>query len=279
MVVGQRVPDPNTVVVGATVVPSDRPSLAVASGRPSSFSSTSTVPGTGTWNVPGSRGGGGGGGGRGAGGVSTGERNASGRWGSGTSWQGARSADEAFPVIGQTGTRNVPGCGTFTSARGVLSKEGEGGGGESLKSGGGLAAEEGCRVGDDDGPVLVACGQGRSLYDVKGFLSSWVLAGGGDGAGGGGSADGGGEKGGGNVGGGAGGGYVDKPGRGGTSWVLRSESSTAGDGGVVCSACVPSAAAGDRGQPRMLITGGKDSVLREWWVEHGQPRLVAEIPG
>ncbi|CAN0430978.1 unnamed protein product, partial [Laminaria digitata] len=98
--------------------------------------------------------------------------------------------------------------------------------------------------------------------------------------GGGGGSGGGGEKslkGGGNNG---GGGYtIDEQARGGTSWVLRSECSTAGDGGVVCSACVPSSALGDRGQPRMLITGGKDSVLREWRVEHGQPRLVAEIAG
>ena len=145
---------------------------------------------------------------------------------------------------------------------------------------GGGGGVRGC----DGGPVLVASGQGRSMYDVKGFLSSWVLAGGG--GGGGASGGGGGEKsllGGGNDNAG-GGGYIDEPERWGTSWVLRSESSTAGDGGVMCSACVPTAAAaaassGDCGQPRMLITGGKDSVLREWSVEHGQPRLVAEISG
>lgn len=32
---------------------------------------------------------------------------------------------------------------------------------------------------DKGGPVLLACGQGKSLYDVKGCLSSWVLLGGG----------------------------------------------------------------------------------------------------
>lgn len=33
----------------------------------------------------------------------------------------------------------------------------------------------------DGGPVLIACGQGKSMYDVKGCLSSWVLRGGGGG--------------------------------------------------------------------------------------------------
>ena len=33
----------------------------------------------------------------------------------------------------------------------------------------------------DGGPVLVACGQGKSMYDVKGCMSSWVLVGGGGG--------------------------------------------------------------------------------------------------
>lgn len=35
----------------------------------------------------------------------------------------------------------------------------------------------------DGGPVLVACGQGKSMYDVKGCMSSWVLVGGGGGGG------------------------------------------------------------------------------------------------
>lgn len=33
----------------------------------------------------------------------------------------------------------------------------------------------------DGGPVLIACGQGKSMYDVKGCLSSWVLLNGGPG--------------------------------------------------------------------------------------------------
>lgn len=33
----------------------------------------------------------------------------------------------------------------------------------------------------DGGPVLVACGQGKSMYNVKGCMSSWVLVGGGGG--------------------------------------------------------------------------------------------------
>ena len=37
----------------------------------------------------------------------------------------------------------------------------------------------------DGGPVLIACGQGKSMYDVKGCLSSWILRGGGGGGGGG----------------------------------------------------------------------------------------------
>lgn len=33
----------------------------------------------------------------------------------------------------------------------------------------------------DGAPVLIACGQGKSMYDVKGCLSSWILRGGGGG--------------------------------------------------------------------------------------------------
>lgn len=63
------------------------------------------------------------------------------------------------------------------------------------------------------------------------------------------------------------------------SWALRSEVNAAGDGGLMCSACVPSVASGQGEGSRMLITGGKDSVLREWEVSEGRPRMVAEISG
>lgn len=64
-----------------------------------------------------------------------------------------------------------------------------------------------------------------------------------------------------------------------STWALRSEVNAAGDGGVTCSACVPSVAVGQGAGSRMLITGGKDSVLREWEIAEGRPRLVAEISG
>lgn len=38
--------------------------------------------------------------------------------------------------------------------------------------------EEDERYVADGGPVLIACGQGQSMYNVKGCLSSWVLRGG-----------------------------------------------------------------------------------------------------
>lgn len=53
----------------------------------------------------------------------------------------------------------------------------------------------------------------------------------------------------------------------------------AGDGGLMCSACVPSIASGQGEGSRMLMTGGKDSVLREWAVAEGRPRMVAQISG
>ena len=46
-----------------------------------------------------------------------------------------------------------------------------------------------------------------------------------------------------------------------------------------CSACVPSVASGQGEGSRMLVTGGKDSVLREWEVVEGRPRVVAEVSG
>ncbi|CAM9817218.1 unnamed protein product, partial [Ectocarpus fasciculatus] len=56
-----------------------------------------------------------------------------------------------------------------------------------------------------------------------------------------------------------------------------SEDNPAGDGGVMCSSCVPSIASGQGSGT--LITGGKDSVLREWEIAEGRPRLVAQISG
>lgn len=47
---------------------------------------------------------------------------------------------------------------------------------EGAEGKGFLAVEDGQYV-NDGGPVLLACGQGKSLYDVKGCLSSWVLLG------------------------------------------------------------------------------------------------------
>ncbi|CAM9317797.1 unnamed protein product [Ascophyllum nodosum] len=198
----------------------------------------------------------------------------------------------------KTGTWSVPGCGRASGTGGTrftdgdLSRSSVG----LLTAGAKHAPEDVSAVGGgedvaDRGPVLIACGQGQSMYDVKGCLSSWALVGsshyreprdkglaGGKG-GGGGSSKGryGGE--------GVGDKTSDRHGNAGglelgaDSWTLRSKPTAAGDGGVMCSACVPFSEYGEVLGSRMLITGGKDSVLREWEVVDGRPRLSAEIPG
>ncbi|CAB1105972.1 unnamed protein product [Ectocarpus sp. CCAP 1310/34] len=184
-----------------------------------------------------------------------------------------------MPVMTHTGMHNVPGCGIASSTGGRRFGEGAPattaaarGAPFALEGGGGsLPMKDGDYVADG-GPVLVACGQGKSMYKVKGCISSWVLVGGGGGeqpdavkekmaaAAGGGAGEGG------------GGGAPSNQ-----SWALRSEDNPAGDGGVMCSACVPSIASGQ--SSGTLITGGKDSVLREWEIAEGRPRLVAHISG
>lgn len=188
------------------------------------------------------------------------------------------SSSSTAPTMGKTGSWYVPGCGSAVATGGTRFEEGtvlqrpsaslrdavvKG----ATRGGLSTAGEEEAVVADG-GPVLVACGQGESMYDVKGCLSSWVFAGGV-------AAEGKAKK-------------VNsseasgsKAGAGSGSWVLRSRTTAAGEGGVMCSACV-SVSDWDEGgalRPRMLITGGKDSVLREWEVSEGCPRLSAELPG
>ena len=208
------------------------------------------------------------------------------------------SSSRTLQTMEKTGTWSVPGCGRASGTGGTrftdgdLSRSSVG----LLTAGAKHAPEDVSAVGGgedvaDRGPVLIACGQGQSMYDVKGCLSSWALVGsshyreprdkglaGGKG-GGGGSSKGryGGE--------GVGDKTSDRHGNAGglelgaDSWTLRSKPTAAGDGGVMCSACVPFSEYGEVLGSRMLITGGKDSVLREWEVVDGRPRLSAEIPG
>lgn len=251
---------------------------------------------TGTWAVPGcgtSESGGGGG--------VIGDRSSSGSRGAGGGgYGGVRAGAYSTPTLTHTGIQKVPGCGTTSGTGGRWFGEGldaaSGGAGRFGRSGsstegdwrvaqgaysGSLALEDGDYVGNG-GPVLVGCGYGRSLYDVKGYLSSWVLVGGGQqnlqmpaklGAIGGAAAT----KAGGIIVGKEDG--VRNPVVEASAWALRSEDTPAGDGGVMCSSCVPSVDSGQRMLPGMLITGGKDSILREWEVAEGRPRLVAELPG
>ncbi|CBJ26794.1 conserved unknown protein [Ectocarpus siliculosus] len=157
-----------------------------------------------------------------------------------------------MPVMTHTGTKNVPGCGTASSTGGRRFGEGApattaaGGARQSRGApfapaggGGSLPMKDGDYVADG-GPVLVACGQGKSMYNVKGCMSSWVLVGGGGGE----QPDAVKEK------------MATAAGRGAGGW---------GGGGGQASGT--------------LITGGKDSVLREWEIAEGRPRLVAHISG
>lgn len=172
------------------------------------------------------------------------------------------------PTMIKTGSLYVPGCGaavgtggTRFSEEGTVPQRPSANLRNTAEKGGVSNAGEGDLVVADGGPVLVACGQGESMYDVKGCVSSWVLAGGV-------TAEGKAKK-------------VNNSEAGSGSWVLRSRTTAAGEGGVMCSACVPVSDWGAGGAlgPRMLITGGKDSVLREWEVSEGRPRLSAELPG
>lgn len=114
---------------------------------------------------------------------------------------------------------------------------------------------------DDRAPVMMACGQGKSIYDVKGSMSSYVLVEG-DGLAGRSEKD-----------------FVDaavhKPG----AWALRSEDTGAGDGGIACSSAISDGSVDGGPAARTMLTGGKDCMLREWHVESGRPRLIAEITG
>lgn len=223
-----------------------------------------------------------------------------------------KGRDDASKTMSHTGTWNVPGCGTSTgTGRRRFAEEG-------------IAGAKGSRAGDrkvsamvedhdfvaDGGPVLVACGQGQSMYDVKGFMSSWVLVGAGDiantglrdpgerhaghekaavdaehnagaaptddhaiealtaaGNSRGGSRDDGGYS------------HVPEHTKNNRSWALRSATTPAGEGTMMCSACVPAAVSGKTALPGMLVTGGKDNMLREWRMVDGRPRLVAELSG
>lgn len=178
------------------------------------------------------------------------------------------SSSSAAPTMGKTGSLYVPGCGlavatggTRFSEEGTVSQRLTASLQNTVVKGGVSNAGEEEPVVADGGPVLIACGQGESMYDVKGCVSSWLLAGGG-------TAE---EK--------AKDVKISEAGSG--SWVLRSKTMAAGEGGVMCSACVPVSDWGEGGTlgPRMLITGGKDSVLREWEVSEGRPRLSAELSG
>lgn len=289
VVVGQQIPTPPTV-------------NAFAVSRPVS-ARTPVMTTTGTWNVPGNQNRGGGSGGGGGGGGTARPASYAGVNGGGKGRGGVGAVDDANRKMSHTGTWNVPGCGTaFGTGGRRFAEERAGGTAGSMssssslhvsrsdtwgkgkaagagKGGGGSAA---AMVGDgefvaDGGPVLVACGQGQSMYDVKGFMSSWVLVNRGGKNGGAGR----GEKSKIAAAGGDADSVVDEPQLAGhsPSWALRSEVSPAGEGGFMCSACVPSVASGQVLQPRMLITGGKDNVLREWEVENGCSRLVAELIG
>lgn len=273
VVVGQQVRAP---AVGAVV--SDSQAFAVSTAQPAPYI-TPQMSGTGTWTVPGC-------------GTSGGSNSSSGRRapGAGGGYGGVAAGDDGAPSMTHTGTRRVPGCGT-ASATGGRRFEGEKGAssqnllhrssssGKQASGGafGGVLAIDDDSYVADGGPVLVACGQGRSMYNVRGCLSSWVLAGGGGGRPLQGSTVAA-EKSG-SAAGGGGGGYVHEPEPGSGSWALRSEDTPAGDGGIMCSACVPSVASGQVMVPRTLITGGKDSMLREWEVADGRPRVVAELAG
>lgn len=293
VVVGRPVPAPSVVAMGTSTTPPVLPSVAVATPRPSSYDAP-VMPSTGVWAVPGcgSTDSGGGGGGR----IARSLSSSSGAGGGG--YGGTSGGVYSTPSLTHTGIHIVPGCGTSSGTGGRRFGEGRGaasgdagrfgGSGSSTKEGGMamrgaygglLALGDGDYVGDG-GPVLVACGYGRSMYDVQGCLSSWVLVGEGRqegktnpklGAFGGPAAKGGGDA-----------GEEDGtrfPVLGPPAWALRSEATPAGDGGVMCSACIPSVESGQRMLPRMLVTGGKDMLLREWEVADGRPRLVAEIPG
>lgn len=221
--------------------------------------------------------------------------------------------------MAKTGTWTVPGTGTRTygsfPAAGVHSsgfrKENVGGGGSGRLSAavvfdGKLRLGEGEHV-DESTPVLLACGQGKSMYDVKGCLSSWVLvtnigvmADGKGGVIGSGATDGVGlrkHEGGSGSGGGGFDSAVNKKladlqlsggprnnSAAGRGWALRSEVTPAGDGGIMCASSLPfshelSSGGGGSRAPKTLLTGGKDCILREWRVMDGRPRRVAEISG
>lgn len=203
-----------------------------------------------------------------------------------------------------TGTWAVPGTGTrdyrTAGAESTSTEFSTAAGGSGMASDGRLRLAEEEPVAEA-APVLLACGQGRSMYDVKGCLSSWVLVR--DGVEGTAGKDGMilGEK---DHRGGSGGGMVmtspkgvdvhkadlEQQGSGINSagaaalgtWALRSELTAAGDGGVVCSTSLSlsqgSLVIGERA-PRVLLTGGKDCILREWRVTNGRPRCVAVIRG
>ncbi|CAM9132785.1 unnamed protein product [Ectocarpus sp. 12 AP-2014] len=296
VVVGQLVPAPTLTAyaVSATSRATPDSTLWAATSRRPSSSSSYAAPvmhnSTGSFSVAGTSTSGGarsGGLRRGSssGSVAGGKARGGGVAGDSAAAAAADGGEGTYmPVMTHTGTQNVPGCGTASSTGGRRFGEGApatmaaGGARQSRGApfapaggGGSLPMKDGDYVADG-GPVLVACGQGKSMYNVKGCMSSWVLVGGGDGeqpdavkdkmaaaAGGG-------------AGGGGGGGATSSQ-----SWALRSEDNPAGDGGVMCSACVPSIASGQASGT--LITGGKDSVLREWEIAEGRPRLVAHISG
>lgn len=80
------------------------------------------------------------------------------------------------PRVGTVQQYRYRGCSSSPDRRCLLfvlfrNHAGRGGGG-----GGILTVEDGRYVADG-GAVLFACGQGKSMYDVKGCLSSWVLLG------------------------------------------------------------------------------------------------------
>ncbi|CAM9670384.1 unnamed protein product, partial [Ectocarpus sp. 12 AP-2014] len=296
VVVGQLVPAPTLTAyaVSATSRATPDSTLWAATARGPSSSSSYAAPvmhnSTGSFSVAGTSTSGGarsGGLRRGSSGgsVAGGKARGGGVDGDSISAAAAGGGEGTYmPVMTHTGTQNVPGCGTASSTGGRRFGDGApattaaGGARQSRGApfapaggGGSLPMKDGDYVADG-GPVLVACGQGKSMYNVKGCMSSWVLVG-----------DGGGEQreavkekmaaaAGGGAGGSGGGGAPSSQ-----SWALRSEDNPAGDGGVMCSACVPSIASGQASGT--LITGGKDSVLREWEIAEGRPRLVAHISG
>lgn len=176
----------------------------------------------------------------------------------------------SISTVSNTGSWDFPG--TCIRDYGALSKHvtGSKGGSGDVKGVG--AASILC---DDDyvdvaAPVFVACGHGTSKYNVQGCISSYVLLRGGMPTKGGGAVS-------------TGGASASTPhelGYASEVWALRCDGSVIGEGGVTCSSSVPRGSSNEAGSsPRILLTGGKDSMLREWRVTDGRPQLFAEIPG